>query len=736
MTRPAAALGASVLTLALAAPAAAQVDEIIVTATKKEESLQDIPVAVDVIRAEKLDNVMAGGRGVLALSGRAPSLYGESSFGRTFPRFYIRGYGNTDFDLNANQPVGMVYDGVVLENPALKGFPVFDTDRVEVLRGPQGTLFGRNTPAGVVKFESVRPTDEFGGYLSASYGTFDTIDVEGAVGGPIADGVSFRLSGLFETRDDVARNQNPNVPQQGIGEFEEYAGRAQLLFEPSDDLSVLLNVHGRRLDGGSQIFRANVIAPGGGLVRDYDFETYDQDAPHDSLLTSAGGIVTVEAALGGGQLTSITGYESLEIDARGDVDGGTGAGFIGFSSPGFIPFPAESSDAVTDHGQFTQELRYAFQATDQVEATLGAFYFHEELDLDNVSYDTLGPRGADGTPVNGLAKQEQTTKTAALFGSVTYQATERLSLIGGLRVSFEEKAFSAVRLITPFAPPGTTFGPLTADLDDTVLSGDATVQYDLDEDLQVYARYARGFRAPNVQGRILFGDFITVADTETIDSVEIGTKQRFADGKGRLAVTGYVFQTQDQQLTAVGGAGNFNQLLNADGVNGFGFEVDLAFAPTENTIVSVGYSNNQTEIDDEGLTVAACGAPCTVRDPLDGNGLALIDGNPLPQAAEHILNATFEATMPLPGGDELFAYADVAHRSDVNFFLYESDEFRGDALTEVGARLGYRRGDAELSVFGRNLLDEEELVGAVDFNNLTGFTNEPRQLGVALRLGF
>ena len=220
-----------------------------------------------------------------------------------------------------------------------------------------------------------------------------------------------------------------------------------------------------------------------------------------------------------------------------------------------------------------------------------------------------------------------------------------------------------------------------------------------------------------------------------IDSVEIGAKQRFADGKGRLAVTGYAFETQDQQLTAVGGAGNFNQLLNADGVQGFGFEVDLAFAPTENTAVSIGYSNNQTEIQDEALTVAACGAPCIVRDPLDGNGLALIDGNPLPQAAEHIFNATIEGTLPLADGQELFAYADVSHRSEVNFFLYESDEFRGDALTEVGAQLGYRRGNAELSVFGRNLLEEEELVGAVDFNNLTGFTNEPRQVGVALRIG-
>ena len=113
---------------------------------------------------------------------RVPSLIIESSFGRTFPRFYIRGLGNTDFDFNASQPVSLVYDDVVLENPILKGFPVFDLDRVEVLRGPQGTLFGRNTPAGIVKFDSVKPSNTTNGYGRISYGSFNGVTAQGAVG--------------------------------------------------------------------------------------------------------------------------------------------------------------------------------------------------------------------------------------------------------------------------------------------------------------------------------------------------------------------------------------------------------------------------------------------------------------------------------------------------------------------------------------------------------------------------
>ena len=738
------ALTTSLLALA-AASASAQtaggrgdaVDEIVVTAQKREQTLQDVALAVDVVRGEELDAVLANGANILALSGRAPSLYAESSFGRTFPRFYIRGYGNTDFDLNANQPVGFYLDGVVQENPALKGFPVFDTDRVEVLRGPQGTLFGRNTPAGLVKFESRRPTREAEGYASASYGTYDTVDLRAAYGGPLTDTLSFRLSGLYQDRGDVAENLNEQNPEQGIGEFEEYAGRVQLLYEPSDALSILANVHARRQTGGSQVFRANALRPvTGGLVQGFDFETYDQDARHDSELEQLGGVLTITADVGPGELTSVTGYETFEIDARGDVDGGSGAAFLGNSRPGFIPFAAESSDAVTDHGQLTQELRYALPVTDALDLTLGAFYFREDLELENVSYDSLGAPGPDGTPLNGLAVQDQDTETVALFGSATMQATQRLSLTGGLRVSFEDKAFAASRLVTPFAPPGTTLGPLTTDLDDTVLSGDLTAQYDVDADLMAYARYARGFRAPNVQGRILFGDFITVADTETIDSFEVGAKQRFSDGRGRLAVTGYYYTTDDQQLTAVGGAGNFNQLLNADGVEGFGVEVDLAVRPTEWSELTVGYSRNETEIQDAGLTVAACGAPCTVLDPLTADGLALIDGNPLPQAAKHIASATYGASAPV-GPGELYLFADAAYRSEVSFFLYESPEFTGEGLFQLGAEVGYRLdGGTEVAGFVRNLTDEVQAVGGVDFNNLTAFTNEPRQWGVRVRAGF
>jgi len=163
---------------------------------------------------QDLGLITSGGPDVRFLSARVPSLMLESSFGRAFPRFYMRGLGNTDFDLNASQPVSMVVDEVVLENPIVKGMPLFDLDRIEILRGPQGTLFGRNTPAGVIKFETKKPGQEFDANFRLSYGSFNTIDLNGGVGGALTDTISARFSALYQSRSDWVDNENPFHPRR------------------------------------------------------------------------------------------------------------------------------------------------------------------------------------------------------------------------------------------------------------------------------------------------------------------------------------------------------------------------------------------------------------------------------------------------------------------------------------------------------------------------------------------
>ena len=232
-----------------AALASKELPVVTITAERRVENIRDVPNSVSTLGIELLDTLNTGGQDIRVLSARVPSLNIESSFGRAFPRFYIRGYGNTDFRLNASQPVSLVVDDVVQENAILKGFPVFDVDKVEVARGPQGTLFGRNTPAGVVKFDSVRPGPKSEGYVSLGLGDRSTTNLEGALNVPLGAGHSMRVSLLDQRRDDWVRNTFTGGLTKDLEGYADTAARVQWLSEPNKDLSLLANVHTRRLDG-------------------------------------------------------------------------------------------------------------------------------------------------------------------------------------------------------------------------------------------------------------------------------------------------------------------------------------------------------------------------------------------------------------------------------------------------------------------------------------------------------
>ncbi|MCI0517051.1 MAG: TonB-dependent receptor plug domain-containing protein, partial [Woeseiaceae bacterium] len=209
VTLMAAAIGVLPLTSSVAlAQGSAILEEIVVTAQRREENIQEVPISVTAVSGENLAPLFEGGEDIRALATRIPSLYAESSNGRLAPRFYMRGLGNTDFDLAASQSVSIIVDEVVQENVILKSFPLFDIERVEVLRGPQGTLFGRNTPAGIVKFDTRKPSEEFDGYAIGTIGSAGTLNVEGALGGSLneADTLMGRISVLSQNRDDWIDN--------------------------------------------------------------------------------------------------------------------------------------------------------------------------------------------------------------------------------------------------------------------------------------------------------------------------------------------------------------------------------------------------------------------------------------------------------------------------------------------------------------------------------------------------
>jgi iron complex outermembrane receptor protein len=628
---------------------------------------------------------------------------------------------------------------------------------VEVLRGPQGSLFGRNTPAGVVKFDSVRPSQEFDGYAKVGVGSDNLWNVEGAVGGGLTDTVSARASVLFQRRDNWVENTFDG-PNDGFEGYDESAGRVQFLYE-GESFEALFGAHARHLNGTARLFRANIFEPGtNDFVDGFDEDEVAVDGLNASELDSQGANARLSWDLGGIKLYSITGYESVETYSRGDIDGSAGPYF----TPA-VPFASETADGIPEHSQWTQEFRLESQNSGPLNWQAGLFYFKEDYDVESFSYDTT-----IGSAQDGYQRINQTNDAWAVFGAITWQATDKLELRAGARYTVDEKDLSVEEYWnTGFAPcigptlgfiPGPVRctladllaaegpgGSLSASTEDKKFNWDLSAVYALNEDVNFYGRVATGFRGSSIQSASAF-NFKSVASPETVLSFEAGIKADLFDKRARLSAGVFHYRVKDQQLTAVGGStGNANILLNAEKTIGQGFELDLEAYLTDSLLVTLGSSYNDTEIQDDDLSVAGCAA-CDVTDepvldPVTGlpTGRYYIDGNPLPQAPEWTHNLTARYGIPMGGeGSELYVYTDWVYRSEVNFFLYESVEFTGKSLLEGGVRVGYSwgLGDYEVALFGRNITNQIRAVGGIDFNNLTGFINEPRTWGAEFKARF
>lgn len=715
------------------AKAPGQLEQIIVTAQRRRENIKDVPMAISTIKGENLDTFASGGEDIRFLAARVPSVNVESDFGRSFPRFYIRGLGNTDFDLNASQPVSLIFDDIVQENPIIKGFPVFDLDQVEVLRGPQGTLFGRNSPAGVIKFDSAKPGRNFEGYANIGVGNFGVVNLEGAVNVPLSEDWAMRFSAQAQHRNDRVNNTYAAGPTRSFEGYDDDAARLQFMYKPNATFSALFNIHARDMKGNATLFRANTIQKGTNeLVPNFDYNSYPTDGANKQTLNSNGASVRLRWDFDGMTLHSITGYESATFYSRGDVDGGVSGVNGAPSFPGFIPFSAETADGLPSLKQFTQEVRLESNTKDPLQWIAGAYYFNEDIHVDSFDYNSLG-----GNVQDGYANQHQTSKAWAMFGSVNYAVTNQFKLRAGLRYTSDSKDFVAQRLWTPGSAPGVNTVYKTASPSSHNTSWDLSGTYELSKATNLYGRIATGYRAPSIQGRVLFGDDISVAKPETVLSYEAGIKQDLFDRRARASFSVFQYRVSDMQLTAGNGTTNQNQLVNASKVTGQGFEFDFQANLSDNLKATVGGSYNDTEIKDPSLTVTPCGAGCVVLNPINAQGQALINGNPLPQAPKWVGNFTLRYGIPYANG-ELFAFTDWSYRGETNYFLYKSVEFTGKSLLEGGLRAGYKWGDGkyELALFARNITNRVQAISAIDFNNLAAIVNEPRAFGVQFKGSF
>jgi len=510
-----------------------------------------------------------------------------------------------------------------------------------------------------------------------------------------------------------------------------------LEWTPREDVTVWFMHQRQDSEGAVSMFRGNVFNQGSNsLNANYSRDTvfFDGGDNNYGYIKSHGTTLKVDWDVGDFTLTSITSYHNIyDRFGRGDIDGGFGCLFTcgGVpSGPASTPFSPFNSPFVVeidtggdqDVEQFTQEFRITSNLDGPLNFQVGMFYFNDDL----ISISASQNAGATVFAPNSLSDIENTSW--AFFGQATYELTEQLTLTAGLRYTDDEKDANHIDYngVVPTFP---------IELDDDFLSFDLALAYAWNENTQVYARAASGFRAPTIQDRIQDDPEVTTADSEDIMSYEIGIKGQ--SDRFRYSMAAFYYEIDDMQLVAIGGTSNSTTLLNSEEGTGKGVEAEIQYLLADNLILSAGFGYADTEINDPNLSVPP-GPLTTPRDPLNAAGFALIDGNPFQHAPEWTANIELDYTHPLSDDRELYFFTDWRWKGETQDFLYESVEYTFDTQFEGGLRVGYRdlSRDLEIGFFVRNITDEDNPIGGIDFANNTGYVNEPRIWGAEFLLQF
>ena len=634
----------------------------------------------------------------------------------------------------------------MLEHVVLKSNPVFDVNQVEVLRGPQGSLFGRNTTAGIIKFDTIRPTMDWQGRAQASYGSYNTVTFDGGVGGPIvADKLAFRVSGLYQRRDDWVDNNYTGTSADGtkpgkdvMGGFEEKDARLQLLLQPSETLSMLTSVHARDYSGTSTLFHRGALKKGSNDVsgEPRGIVSYDEANDNPQAYKTYGAAEHIAIDMGPVTLTSITAYETTSGYSRGDTDGGAAANYPVAGVPnGF----GQSQGQVRDLDQLSQEVRLASNGNDAFKWQVGGMLFDSRDTTDfyqRAYFLTTAARNP-----NNWVRLRNKNESWALFGQASYELVPGLTITAGGRYTKDTKETRLVRATANVAGVSSYTGRRFVKLTGKEPSWDVSALYEVSPEVSLYARVARGFRGPTIQGRsAVFNSDFTTADSETIMSYEGGIKTNLLNNRLRFNLTGFAWKVKDIQLNGNDVNGN-GVLFNAKAAKAYGLEADLEARPVENFTLSAGVSLLHSEIDDNNVYAQVCAlngvVVCTVQDPtitVPGRGVfAQIDGNPLPNAPKYTANIAARYDIPLGNGGKLFASTDWNIQGYTNFVLYRTKEFYSKGDFEGGLKVGYTapNGRYEIAAFARNITNEKNLKGVIE-NYMAAVFNEPRIIGVSL----
>ncbi len=733
--------------LAVAAPAFAQEtpdsgrDVVIITANKRAENLQEVPVAVTAIGGEQLQDL--GVTDVLDLNALAPSLQIKTDDNAANPKIFIRGIGLNDFNPNTASAVAVYTDGVYIGSPLAQMGQFFDLERVEVLRGPQGTLYGRNTTGGAINVISRKPGDEFEADAYVEYGTFNSITTEAGVGGPIIPGLlGYRVAGTYVTNDGYTLNRL-------TGNYGNNADRGSLRgtlsWTPSDNLEGLFQVRYGRSKGGSILAYNRSLLPASPAQAGPDgfcapqFYTSGQCTdlagyPNTSTnlyqgdyhlegkdeVETYGASATFTWDLGDMSLISVSGYDHADRDDVEDTDAG--------------PTDIVTARYRAKQWAASEELHLQSNGDNALDWVVGVYLAHD--DLDSNSYLDVFRVANSGDPATDLSQGigvfgwpfTQETDSSAAFGQVDYDITDRLTATVGLRYSADDKSF---RYDATYASVPDTGSASLFVVDDSKkfdsISGRLGLKYQFTDDLNAYATYNRGFKSGGFfGGQTTDPNALVPYNDEKVDAYEVGLKSQLFNGMVTANLAAFFYDYQDLQVYTLIVDPNtqltVQNFTNASNAEVSGLEAELTATPMDGLDLSLSASFLDAKYKDF---------------QSDGDDYS---GNTLPNAPETSINASARYEWAIFGG-EASAQGDVAYRTKVYYDTRNVERLSDGERTFVNLRFGWKpdSGDWELGLFGRNIFDETNISDIIPIEGL-GFDlfsmGARRTAGVFLRYDY
>ncbi|MDO9361515.1 MAG: TonB-dependent receptor [Sphingopyxis sp.] len=760
---------------AVAAASAASFDgaEIIVSARRRDESAQDVPIALSVIGASQLE--ATGNYSLTQIQQIVPSLQ-VFSFNPRNTNINIRGLGSNVALTNdgLENGVGFYVDNVYYGRPGQSQFDLVDLQQIEVLRGPQGTLFGKNTTSGAINITSRKPSfdPEFSG--EATVGDYGYYQLRGSASGGLIDNLlAVRLSGSVTERRGFLYNDTQNERAQ---DYSNWSVRGQLLFTPSADLEVriigdfsrqkqnhVLNVFADYFgtyENGAVI--PNNFAARAARFPGYTFPTIDPfarrgeaDGHYQSNMDGYGVSGQVDWDVGAAKLTSITAYRWWDWNPANDGDSTS------------LPVITKAQQANRQR-QFSQELRLASDTDGPIDYVVGAYYFWQVINGKGATaYGPAAglwnlpavPVAVSNAALNGFeanSTSDPRTKSYALFGQLDWKFADRLTLTAGLRYTREKKSgtfeqfhVAGIDLSTlPIAIANAArtireqFNPTNANLStsfsDNSLSGLATLSWQFADNGLAYATYSRGNKSGGLNLTALPVGIKPEVAPEKVDSYEVGLKTQWLDRKVTFNLAGFWTEISDYQTAIteqVADTVNYRQYIaNIPGVRSRGFEGDLSVAPSEwlSFYASAAYADT-TYSDYPNAPQAP--------ERLNIGGLQDLTGAQLPGVPKFTYTLGGDASAPLGalGGRDLslYGHADFSHRSSFNTSSSNSRYADVPGYGIANARIGIRTEDGlfDLSVWARNLFDKNyfQTLSAANTGIVTALIGEPRTIGATLR---